>query len=132
MVRYDGEAAHYCPNDALCPPQIKGRIEHFVSRDAMNIMSGAERVNPLLIESKLPFGAPDFNVINEADYLPAIEAAVKIQRDNIKKIVNSKETPTFANTILPYEESGVLLDRISNVFFGLTSAPSILLAIFCA
>lgn len=89
---------------------------------AMTTMSGAERVNPLLIESKLPFGAPDFNVINEADYLPAIEAAVKIQRDNIKKIVNSKETPTFANTILPYEESGVLLDRISNVFFGLTSA----------
>lgn len=89
---------------------------------AMTTMSGAERVNPLLSESKLPFGAPDFNVINEADYLPAIEAAVKIQRDNIKKIVNSKETPTFANTILPYEESGVLLDRISNVFFGLTSA----------
>ena len=58
---------------------------------AMTTMSGAERVNPLLIESKLPFGAPDFNVINEADYLPAIEAAVKIQRDNIKKIVNSKE-----------------------------------------
>lgn len=39
LVRYEGEAAHYCPNDATCPPQIKGRIEHFISRDAMNIMS---------------------------------------------------------------------------------------------
>lgn len=37
LVRYPGEAAHYCPNDAHCPPQIKGRIEHFISRDAMNI-----------------------------------------------------------------------------------------------
>lgn len=37
LVRYPGEAAHYCPNDASCPPQIKGRIEHFISRDAMNI-----------------------------------------------------------------------------------------------
>ncbi len=49
LVRYDGEAAHYCPNDALCPPQIKGRIEHFVSRDAMNIMGlGSERINDLV------------------------------------------------------------------------------------
>lgn len=37
LVRYPGEAAHYCPNDAACPPQIKGKIEHFISRDAMNI-----------------------------------------------------------------------------------------------
>ncbi len=37
LVRYDGEAAHYCPNDSGCPPQIKGRIEHFISRKAMNI-----------------------------------------------------------------------------------------------
>ena len=38
LVRYPGEANHYCPNDAGCPPQIKGKIEHFVSRKAMNIM----------------------------------------------------------------------------------------------
>ncbi len=37
LVRYEGEAAHYCPNDSGCPPQIKGRIEHFISRKAMNI-----------------------------------------------------------------------------------------------
>lgn len=37
LVRYEGEAAHYCPNDVGCPPQIKGKIEHFISRRAMNI-----------------------------------------------------------------------------------------------
>ena len=45
LVRYDGEAAYYCPNDAGCPPQIKGRIEHFIARKAMNIDSlGPETV----------------------------------------------------------------------------------------
>ncbi|WP_443733676.1 NAD-dependent DNA ligase LigA [Xylanibacter rarus] len=46
LVRYEGEAAYYCPNDAGCPPQIKGRIEHFISRKAMNIDSiGPETVD---------------------------------------------------------------------------------------
>ena len=46
LVRYEGEAAHYCPNDTACPPQIKGRIEHFISRKAMNIDSlGPETVD---------------------------------------------------------------------------------------
>lgn len=48
LVRNDGEAAHYCPNEAECPPQIKGKIEHFVSREAMNIDSiGPETVELL-------------------------------------------------------------------------------------
>ena len=46
LVRYEGEAVHYCPNDAGCPPQIKGRIEHFIARKAMNIDSlGPETVD---------------------------------------------------------------------------------------
>ena len=46
LVRYEGEAAHYCPNDTACPPQIKGRIEHFIARKAMNIDSlGPETVD---------------------------------------------------------------------------------------
>lgn len=46
LIRYEGEAAYYCPNDAGCPPQIKGRIEHFISRKAMNIDSiGPETVD---------------------------------------------------------------------------------------
>ena len=46
LVRYEGEAAHYCPNDTACPPQLKGRIEHFIARKAMNIDSlGPETVD---------------------------------------------------------------------------------------
>ena len=84
--------------------------------------AGGSRQNPLLQKSNLPFGAPDFSKIQESDYLPAIEAAIKEQRANIQKIVNNKKKPTFQNTILAYENSGMLLDRVSNVFFGLTSA----------
>ena len=52
LVRNDGEAAHYCPNELTCPPQIKGRIEHFVSRDAMNIDS----IGPETIEQLFNYG----------------------------------------------------------------------------
>ena len=84
--------------------------------------SGANRQNPLLQKSSLPFGAPDFSKIKETDYLPAIEVAIKEQRNNIQKIVDNKKKPTFQNTILAFEESGILLDRIMYVFDGLTSA----------
>lgn len=84
--------------------------------------SGTSQQNPLLMKSNLPFGAPDFTRIKESDYLPAIEAAIKIKRDNIQKIVDNKKKPTFQNTILAFEESGILLDRVCSVFFGLTNA----------
>ena len=84
--------------------------------------AGGSHQNPLLQKSSLPFGAPDFSKIQESDYLPAFEAAIKDQRANIQKIVSNKKKPTFQNTILAYENSGMLLERVSNVFFGLTSA----------
>ena len=84
--------------------------------------TGGNRQNPLLVKSSLPFGAPDFSKIQESDYLPAFEAGIKEQRANIQKIISNKKKPTFQNTILAYENSGMLLDRVSNVFFGLTSA----------
>ncbi len=84
--------------------------------------AGGKRQNPLLVKSSLPFGAPDFCKIQESDYLPAFEAGIKEQRANIQKIISNKKKPTFQNTILAYENSGMLLDRVSNVFFGLTSA----------
>ena len=82
----------------------------------------AQRENPLLVESQQPFGTPDFSKIQPTDYLPAFEAAIQQKRDNIQKIVDNKKPATFANTILPYEESGRLLDRVSRVFFALTEA----------
>jgi peptidyl-dipeptidase Dcp len=80
------------------------------------------RRNPLLEQSKLPFGAPDFRKIKTSDYLPAIEEAISRQRQTISAIVGNPDTPTFANTILAYEESGTLLDRVTSIFFCLTSA----------
>ena len=82
----------------------------------------ATNSNPLLQESSLPYGAPDFSKIKVADYLPAFEAAIQEMRDDIQKIVSNSEAPTFDNTILAYEESGRTLDRVSRIFFALTNA----------
>ena len=78
--------------------------------------------NPLLAESSLPFGAPDFSKIQMSDYLPAFEAAIQQTRDNIQTIVDNKDSATFENTILHFEDSGRLLARVSSVFFALTEA----------
>ena len=82
----------------------------------------AQRNNPLLEESKLPYGAPDFSKIKISDYLPAFEAAIQQQRDNIAAIVNNPDSATFENTILVYEESGRMVDKVGRVFFALTEA----------
>jgi peptidyl-dipeptidase Dcp len=78
--------------------------------------------NPLLAESSLPFGAPDFSKIQTSDYLPAFEAAIQQTRDNIQAIVDCQDSATFENTILPFEDSSRLLTRVSTVFFALTEA----------
>ena len=82
----------------------------------------AQRENPLLTESELSFGAMDFNKIETADYLPAFEAAIQQKRENIQKIVDCPDSATFENTILPLEDSGKLLSRVSSVFFALVEA----------
>ena len=82
----------------------------------------AQRENPLLTESELAFGAMDFNKIETADYLPAFEAAIQQKRENIQKIVDCPDSATFENTILPLEDSGKLLTRVSSVFFALVEA----------
>ena len=82
----------------------------------------SQRENPLLQESALPYGAPDFSVIKPSDYLPAFEYAIQQKRDEIAEILSNTDSATFANTILAYEESGRLLDRVSRVFFALVEA----------
>ena len=81
-----------------------------------------ERENPLLVESTMPFGAPDFSKIQTTDYLPAFEEAIRQTRENIAKIVENQDSATFENTILAYEESGRLLDRVSRTFFAIVEA----------
>ena len=82
----------------------------------------SQRENPLLQESELPFGAPDFSKIQVDDYLPAFEVAIQQSRDEIKAITDNTDSATFENTILAYEESGKLLDRVSRTFFALAEA----------
>ena len=81
--------------------------------------------NPLLQESTLPYGAPDFSRIKTTDYIPAIQAAIEQKQDDIKKIVENTEPPTFQNTIVAFEESGRTLEYVTNILFALASAEKL-------
>lgn len=78
--------------------------------------------NPFLTEYNTPFNVPPFDKIKEEHYLPAFKEGIKQEWSQIEVIANSSEAPTFENTIEALESSGVLLTRISNVFFNMTSA----------
>ena len=79
----------------------------------------AETPNPFLTEYTTPFQVPPFDQIKNEHYLPAFEAGMKEQLAEVEAIVNNEEAPTFQNTILPFDKSGQILDRVSNVFFNL-------------
>ena len=89
---------------------------------SMTACQQAKTENPLLQESDSPYNIPDFDMIQVSDYLPAFEAAIKDQRENIQKIVDCPDSATFENPILAFEESGRLLDRVSRIFFALVEA----------
>jgi DNA ligase (NAD+) len=76
LVRVPGEAAHYCPNEVLCPPQIKGRIEHFISREAMNIDSMGPETVELLFNYNLIKDIADIYTLQPEDlmFLPRMGA----------------------------------------------------------
>ena len=84
--------------------------------------------NPVLSESQLPFGAPEFSKYSSADYLPAFQEGFAEQRREIDEIANNPEKPTFDNTIAALERSGRKLSRVSGVFFNLneTDADSVM------
>lgn len=78
--------------------------------------------NPFYQASSLPLEAPDFNVIEEKHFIPAFERGISEELEEIEKIASNQDEPTFENTILELEKSGVLLSRVSRVFYNLTSA----------
>ncbi|MGA9590176.1 MAG: peptidyl-dipeptidase Dcp [Salegentibacter sp.] len=78
--------------------------------------------NPLLQPSDLPYEAPDFNEIEDSDFQPAMEKGMREQLAKIEEIANSKEAPTFENTLVAMEKSGQTLDRVYGVFNLLSSA----------
>jgi peptidyl-dipeptidase Dcp len=78
--------------------------------------------NPFSAPSKLPFEAPPFNKITNADYKPAIEAGIKAQLEEVQQIANNPAAPTFGNTLVALEKSGQLLNRVNHVFNLVTGA----------
>lgn len=80
--------------------------------------------NPLLTESGLPYGAPQFDKIRNEHYLPAFKAAIKEAKAEIDAIVSSPELPTFANTIEALEYSGKTLGHVSDIFFNILEADA--------
>ena len=80
--------------------------------------------NPFLTEYQTPFKVVPFDKIKTEHYMPAVEAGMKEQLEEIDSIVNNTETPTFQNTILPYDKSGETLSRVSNVFFNILECNS--------
>ena len=75
--------------------------------------------NPFLSEYTTPFQVPPFDQIKNEHYMPAFETGIAEQQAEVDAIVNNAETPTFENTILPFDKSGQTLNRVSNVFFNL-------------
>jgi len=78
--------------------------------------------NPFFAPSTLPFQAPPFDKIKSEDFEPAIEAGMAQQQDEIQRIADNHDAPSFENTIVAMEKSGQLLRRVTAVFSGITGA----------
>ena len=89
-----------------------------------NAMENAKNLesNPFMHPSSLPFQAPDFTKIKDSDFAPAFEEGLKEQKEQIEKIANNPEAPTFENTLVALEKSGELLRRVNGVFNMLSGA----------
>jgi len=93
LVRFEGEAAHYCPNDNACPPQIKGKMEHFVSRKAMNIEGLGSETIALLYENNLLNNVADIYELRIPE-LSRLERLGNKSAQNIKvSCEKSREVP---------------------------------------
>ena len=92
LMRPEGEAAHYCPNEAGCPPQIKGKIEHFVTRRAMNSNMGPETVEDLY-EAGYIKDTADLYTLEIADLLRLERWADKSARNLMASLEESKQVP---------------------------------------
>ncbi|HVX40721.1 MAG TPA: peptidyl-dipeptidase Dcp [Gemmatimonadaceae bacterium] len=94
----------------------------FAACAALLLASAASAQNPLLTRSTLPFQAPPFDKIHDADYGPALEAGMKQELAEVQRIADNPAPPTFENTLVALERSGQLLARVSMDFNAVTSA----------
>lgn len=93
LVRVEGEAKHFCPNSNNCPPQIKGKIEHFVSRKAMNIETIGEETVALMYDAGLVHNIADLYDLTKEQVLKLDRMADKSAENIIKGIESSKQVP---------------------------------------
>ena len=93
LIRYEGEAAHYCPNETACPPQIKGKIEHFISRRAMNIDGLGPETVDLFYQVGLIKDASDLYALKVEDIMSLERMGRKSAENIIRGIEASKSVP---------------------------------------
>lgn len=93
LIRHEGEAAHYCPNETGCPPQIKGKIVHFISRKAMDIDGLGEETIELLYQEKLIANSADLYDLNAGQLIPLERMGAKSAERILKSLEESKKVP---------------------------------------
>jgi DNA ligase (NAD+) len=93
LIRYDGEAAYYCTNDTTCPPQIKGKIEHFISRKAMNIEGIGPETVDLFYQDHLIESIADLYTLKAADIVRLERMGEKSAENIVAGIERSKAVP---------------------------------------
>ncbi|MCF8378390.1 MAG: NAD-dependent DNA ligase LigA [Bacteroidales bacterium] len=103
LIRKEGEAHHYCPNDKNCPPQIKGRLTHFISRNAMNIDSLGEGKIEILVDNGLVYNVADLYDLTY-DRLLGLEKIIEATEDKKEKKLSFKEK-TVTNILDGLKES---------------------------
>lgn len=114
LIRYEGEAAHYCTNDTTCPPQIKGKIEHFISRKAMNIEGIGPETVDLFYQDHLIENMADLYSLKAADIVRLERMGEKSALNIVASIERSKQ--------VPYER---VLNAIGIRFVGETTAKTL-------
>lgn len=93
LIRYEGEAAYYCPNETACPPQIKGKIEHFISRRAMNIDGLGPETVDLFFQKGLIKDVSDLYTLRAEDIMGLERMGKKSAENIIRSIQASKSVP---------------------------------------
>jgi DNA ligase (NAD+) len=103
LTRVDGEAKHFCPNEKSCPPQIKGKIEHFISRKAMNIDSLGEGKIELLFDKQLVKNVADLYELTYNQLFGLEKEIISVETEKVKKI--SFQAKTVENILKGIEAS---------------------------
>jgi peptidyl-dipeptidase Dcp len=109
---------------AACLMATACSITHDSSTTQASTAKNVQMQNPLLTPSALQYQAPDFSIIKDAHFQPALEQGIKEHYQQVLNIASNSEAPSFSNTIVALETSGELLTRTSQIFYNLTGSNS--------